>query len=490
MSLFSLNRISYAQGIKRWNSTSSTLRWKRSKKLRKEDVHSPEFILFRSLGCPRNFVDTEVMMGLVLQKGYEVTSDLGNADYIVLNTCGFLESAREESKAEIRELIQKRKDGSKLIVTGCMVNLHRDQILNDFPEVHRVLSAGSVDKILDALTTTRDLDNDQKEIVDVGVQRRSYLESGEVPRSLGTPPHYAYLKIAEGCRKRCSFCIIPKIKGKLQSKPVHQIVQEFRALLECGVKEVILIAQDLGDYGKDRFEKDGLTGLLQEILKHVNEKDIWIRLLYLYPDEITDDLISLMEAEPRICRYLDMPIQHISDPILKRMKRKTTSEQIRETISKLRLRLPGIHIRTSLMVGFPGETEEDFELLLDFVREVKLDNVGVFSYSNEELASSFQLDQQVSESIKQDRWDRLMQAQLEVVTEKNREKIGTEMDVVIEGLHPDDHDIVVGRYYGQCPDIDGQVIILADSHPEPGKRYPARVIDFENYDLVVELIER
>lgn len=437
-------------------------------------------VMFQSLGCPRNLVDTEVMMGLLLQKGYVPTPDVQDADYLVLNTCGFLQSARDESRAEIDNLLEQKKKGSKLIVTGCMVNLHKDEILNDFPQVDQVLGAGSVDKILTALTKSSMEEED--------FSRKSYLESAEVPRTLSTPQHYAYLKIAEGCRKRCSFCIIPKIKGKLQSKPKDQVINESHALLAMGVKEIILIAQDLGDYGKDVFRKDGLTEMLRDLTMSIEDPDVWIRLLYLYPDEITDDLITLLVEEPRICRYLDMPIQHISDRILKQMKRKTTANDIRQTIEKLRSRLPGIHIRTSLMVGFPGETDEDFLLLLDFVQEIKLDNVGVFQYSDEELAASSKLDNHVSEEIKQDRFDRLMKAQLGVVLEKNASRVGQEIDVVVEGLHPEHPELVVGRYYGQCPDIDGQVILVVDEHPQPGKRYRARVIDFDNYDLIAELI--
>lgn len=437
-------------------------------------------VMFQSLGCPRNLVDTEVMMGLLLQKGYQATLDVGSADYLVLNTCGFLQSARDESRAEIECLLRQKKEGSMLIVTGCMVNLHKDEIIRDFPQVDQVLGAGSVDKILDALTRTMQEGED--------FSRKSYLESAEVPRSLSTPPHYAYLKIAEGCRKRCAFCIIPKIKGKLQSKPNDQVIKECHALLDNGVKEIILIAQDLGDYGKDFFQKDGLTKMLRDLTMSIKDPDVWIRLLYLYPDEITDDLISLLEDEPRIIRYLDLPIQHISDPILKRMKRKTSAHDIRQTIEKLRSRLAGIHIRTSLMVGFPGETEEDFESLLDFVTTTQLDNVGVFQYSDEALAASSKLDNHVPEEIKQERFDRLMKAQLEVVVAKNRARVGEEIEVVVEGLHPDHPELVIGRYYGQCPDIDGQVILVVDSHPEPGKRYRARVIDFDNYDLIAELI--
>jgi ribosomal protein S12 methylthiotransferase len=465
-------------------------------------------IMFQSLGCPRNFVDTEVMLGIVLNAGMEVTQSAEEADYLVVNTCGFLQSARDESVSAIQELIETKKEGSKLLVTGCMINLHKDQILNDYPQVDHVLGSGSVDKVLVAIEAMnkkaeqeksnnidgvlQEKENDKETISD---QRKSFLEQGETPRFIATPRNYAYLKIAEGCRKRCSFCIIPKIKGPLQSKPVEQVVVEFQALLDHGASEVIIIAQDLGDYGKDQKElkKNGLATLLRALLS-ADDRDFWLRLLYLYPDEITTEIIDIIESDPRICRYLDMPIQHISDVMLKQMKRTTTSKDIKQTIDTLRQRLPGIHIRTSLMVGFPGETEEQFQELLDFVVAYELENVGVFIYSNEELAWSSRLPDHVPQEVKEERYDRLMIAQLEVVQRRNQERVraNERLQVVIEGFHPDHDDLIVGRYYGQCPDIDGQVIInnvdFLGKLPDPGKRYCVELTDFDNYDLIGRIV--
>jgi ribosomal protein S12 methylthiotransferase len=432
------------------------------------------------------------MLGIVLQAGFELTQQVDQADFLVINTCGFLKAARQESKSEISLLLKEKKLTSKLIVTGCMVNLHKEEILEDYPEIDQLLGAGSIDKILEVIqtleaTTKEQFDNSR-------LSRRSFLEDGEVPRFVATPKHYAYLKIAEGCRKRCSFCIIPKIKGPLRSKPSEQIINECRALLTNGSKEIILIAQDLGDYGKDRKEVNALATMLRKLLSSINDPDFWLRLMYLYPDEVTDDIIDVMKSDKRICRYLDMPIQHINDEILKDMRRKTTGSDIRRTIQKLRTELPDVHIRTSLMVGFPGETEEQFQELLDFVQQARLENVGVFQYSNEEMALSSRLDNHVPEDVKQDRYNRLMEAQLAVVCERNRDRIRQTLEqVVIEGIHPENEDWIVGRYYGQCPDIDGQVIIddisvLKGRPVKPGSRYRVELTDYMHYDLMGRIV--
>ena len=452
--------------------------------------------MFQSLGCPRNFVDTEVMLGLAVQNGLEVTQDSAEADYLVVNTCGFLQTARDESSDAILQLLNEKRPNSKLLVTGCMVNLHKEQILKTYPEVDKVLGSGKVDKVMEAIRELN-LGENHKEYIDHDhkEERKSFLEQGDTPRFLATPPHYAYLKIAEGCRKRCSFCIIPKIKGRLQSKPIDQVVEEFQALLETGASEIILIAQDLGDYGKDMgLRKTGLASLLRALLDS-NPGDFWLRLLYLYPDEITPEVIEIIQNDKRILRYLDMPLQHINDKMLKAMKRTTTSADIKSTIQQLRDRLPGIQIRTSLMVGFPGETEEDFQELLEFVEEYRLDNVGVFKYSNEELAWSSKLDNHVDEDVKEDRYHRLMQAQLHVIEEKNRSLVDQQerFEVVIEGLHPEHENVIVGRHYGQCPDIDGQVLItdiddLNGQMPRPGARYLVEVTDYDHYDLIGRIV--
>ncbi len=436
-------------------------------------------IHFTSLGCARNLVDSEVMLGILLKAGYEAVEQHEEADFLVVNTCGFLAAARQESCDAIQRLIDEKKPDAKVIVAGCMVQKFGEEIRNQFPGVHYFLGSGDMEKILEAVQT------------DVPGQTvsaaKSYLQWGEIPRQISTPKHYAYIKIAEGCAKQCAFCIIPKIKGPLRSKPVEQVLKEFRILLEHGTKEVILIAQDLGDFGKERREKEGLEQLLAEMLKMPNP--FWLRLLYLYPDEITEGIIGLIEKDPRICRYLDMPIQHISDPILKAMRRKTSREQIIQTITSLRKRVPGIVIRTSLMVGFPGETDEQFEELLTFVRDYPLDNVGIFKFSLEEEAPAAKLAGQISEEVKEERYQRLCRTQEKVAKKLGKRYVGKRHTVLIEGYHPETQLLMRGRFYGQCPEIDGQVIINDGRKVTGfGEFYEVEITDAMGYDLIGKVI--
>lgn len=432
-------------------------------------------IHFTSLGCARNLVDSEVMLGILLKAGYEVAQDLQEADYLIVNTCGFLAESRKESCDTIDALLREKKNGAKVIVAGCMVQKMGSEIKERFPTVHYFLGSGDMEKILEAVETPK-----------AGAaitSNRSYLEWGEVPRQISTPKHYAYLKIAEGCMKRCSFCIIPNIKGKLRSKPEAQVLKEFQTLLNQGVYEVILIAQDLGDYAKERREKEGLVKLLREMLKI--DRDFWLRLLYLYPDEITEEMIQLLEQDRRICPYLDMPIQHINSDMLKAMRRKTSREQIVNILENLRTRIPGIVIRTSLMVGFPGETEEQFQELLEFVEEHQLDNVGIFKYSKEDESHSATLPNHVSEEVKKDRFERLSAAQMKMVRKRNKSYIGQKLKVIVEGTHPDSEFLLRGRFYGQCPEIDGQVIINDGRKVTGfGKLYEVEITDVADYDLI------
>lgn len=440
-------------------------------------------IYFVSLGCPRNLVDSEVMLGILLKAGYEMAPDLQEADYLVINTCGFLEASRQESRDTVQEVLGQRKPTAKLIVTGCMVQTHHDEMEKQFPGVDYFLGSGDLEGILRAVQSTT-----KGKLV---TSARSFLEVGEVPRQLSTPKHFAYLKIAEGCRKRCAFCVIPTIKGPLKSKSKEQILKEFHILLDQGVKEVILIAQDLGDYGKDiGFKKSaGLTDLLKSMLD--TDKKFWLRLLYLYPDEITDDLINLIKEDSRICRYLDMPMQHVNDGMLKAMRRATSKDDIMEIITKLRKEIPGIVIRTSLMVGFPGETEEQFEEMLKFIQVNPLDNIGVFKYSREPGSHSYDLPDQVSDEIKEARYHKLMTAQKKIVKKRNKALIGTTLEVVVEGYHPETQLLMRGRYYGQCPEIDSQVIINDGRKVKAfGERYQVEITEVADYDLIGRVVGR
>ena len=430
---------------------------------------------FISLGCPRNLVDTEVMLGMVLKSGYEITSFLEEADHIVINTCGFLEASRFESLKTIEEVTRAKKKNARLIVVGCMVQRDRQSLQEKFPHIDYFLGSGDIEKILEALQGKGGVVTDKK----------SFLEAGEVPRQISTPPHYAYLKIAEGCRKRCAYCIIPTIKGGLKSKPIEQVIREFRVLRHQGVKEIILIAQDLGDFGKDQGYKRslGLLALIQEILKE--KGDFWLRLLYLYPDEITKELIALIKSDSRICPYLDMPIQHINPVILKAMRRATSKEQIIEIIQQLRDEIPEISIRTSLIVGFPGETEDQFAELLSFVQAHPLDHVGIFKYSREFGSVAASLPHQISEKIKTKRFNRLAKIQQKMVKKQLAKKIGKKLDVIVEGYHEESKLLMYGRHQGQCPDIDGQVI-LNDHHRVKTfhERYKVAITGVALYDLV------
>lgn len=454
------------------------------KKRSKEEGKAPRVqplgnkVFFISLGCPRNLVDTEVMIGILLKAGYEAAHELEEADYIVINTCGFLEASRNESVETIRESIKNKKPAAKVIATGCMVQNHSDRIKSECPEIHYLLGSGDVHGILKAVQS--------EESGDGVTDARSFLESGEVPRTLSTPKNYAYLKIAEGCRKRCAFCIIPDIKGPLKSKNEEQILKEIRILIDGGVSEIILIAQDLGDYGKDSgFHKsDGLIHILKKIMAE-EKRDFWLRLMYLYPDEITDELIDVIKNNPRICRYLDMPIQHVSDPVLKAMRRATSKKQIIETITKLRKELPGVVIRTSLMVGFPGETEEQFEELVSFVQEHPLDNIGIFKYSKEDGSHSATLPDHLPEDVKERRFQKLAKVQQKVLVKHLKSFVGKKLDVVVEGYHPETKLLMRGRHAGQAPEVDGEVLINdARKVSAFGKRYTVEITDVAGYDLV------
>lgn len=443
------------------------------------NVDSKNKFHFTSLGCARNLVDSEVMIGILLKAGYEVTPESRDADFLVVNTCGFLESSRQEGIDTIQDLFDLKKADAKVIVAGCMVQKHSGELKDRFPLIHYMLGSGDVEKILDAVKAGQ-----QGEAV---TSARSYLEWGEIPRTLSTPKHFAYLKIAEGCKKRCAFCIIPTIKGPLKSKTVEQVLKEFNALLAQGVFEVILIAQDLGDFGKDRKEKGALAHLLRQMLQV--KKDFWIRLLYLYPDEIDDELIALIKSDPRICPYLDMPIQHINDEMLKAMHRTTSKAEILDILTKLRKEIPHVVVRTSLMVGFPGETEEQFQELVDFVKKVPLDNVGIFKFSLEKEAYAAKLPNQISEDVKQARFEKLAAAQKKAVRKRNQLLIGRTVQAIVEGFHPDSQMLLRARYSGQCPEIDGQIIINDGRKVTSfGQLYEVEITDATDYDLIGRVI--
>jgi ribosomal protein S12 methylthiotransferase RimO len=478
---------SYKMALKLFTPTTESVETKPTETQAPGTLHIPKRgnkIYFVSLGCPRNLVDSEVMLGILLQAGYEVADDLKKADYIVINTCGFLEEARSESSQAVEDALKTKKKEAKLIVTGCMVQTHSNKLKERFGEVDYYLGSGHVDKILEAVLAT-----EKGEAI---TSAKSFLEAGETPRQLSTPKHFAYLKIAEGCRKRCSFCVIPDIKGPLQSKSEEQILKELKLFLSRGVKEIVLIAQDLGDWGKDILgrNRSGLYDLLKKMLASTDQH-FWLRLLYLYPDEITDELIEIIKSDPRVCPYLDMPIQHVSDRVLKLMRRTVNKETIVTTLAKLRKEIPSISIRTSLMVGFPGETEEDFAELLAFVKAHPLDNCGVFKYSKEEGSHSFTLPDHVSEEDKEERYHRLMQAQQAALLKHNRRWIGKVIPVMVEGYHPETKLLMQGRHQGQCPEIDGVVLINDPRGVNAfGTVYSVKITEVSGYDLVGKVVTK
>lgn len=437
-------------------------------------------IHFITLGCPRNTVDSEIMLGTLIKHGYQPTLTLQEADFIIINTCGFLKSGREEGSTLVNEVHKKKKPNAKIILCGCMIQREGKKIFDRFDNVHYFVSSGHLPSILQAVQST-------KRGIALSSQK-SYLEQKNDTRILSTYPTYAYLKIAEGCRKQCTFCAIPYIKGPLKSKTPEQIKQEFNALLDMGIQEINLIAQDLGDWGKDLPDRPSLVSLLQQLLD--DPRDFWIRLLYLYPDTLHYDLFSLMQKDPRICPYLDIPLQHVNDTILKSMRRKTTKKDIVDIITYIRNHLPNLSIRSTFIVGFPGETEEQFLELKNFLQSHPLDNVGIFAYSQEEKTKAFSLPNQISEEIKTKRHNLLMQQQKKIVRTLNQKMIGKTISVLPERYYQKDQQwIIEGRSPYQAPEVDGITIIKhKHSLDHLPNKLKAKVVKVVDYDLICELV--
>jgi len=431
-------------------------------------------LYFISLGCTRNQVDSEVMIAKLFSNGYILSKDMKTADIFVINTCGFLKQARDEAFSILDEILEIKKSYAKIIVAGCMANLFSKEILEK-KEIFSVVSSGNIDKILDVIKTPQVL-----------VNNLSYVSENNFERVLTNYKHIAYLKISEGCSKACSFCIIPKIKGPLISRSQKSIIDEFKQLLSKGVFEINLIAQDLLDFAKDRKEKLAFTKLLENILKIKN--DFWLRLLYVYPDEITDEFIDLIASDKRVCKYLDIPLQHISDKMLKKMKRKTSQKKIFSLFDKLYEKIPNLSIRTSLMVGFPSETQKDFEMLLDFIEKVKIDHLAVFKYSNEKYAPSYNYPYQVDEKIKEDRFGILTKKQLDIVQNRNKKLIGKNMSVLVDSYHPESNYLAMARSQAQCYSVDSNIIINNTQKIKAfGRICEAKIIDAAGYDLIASI---
>ncbi len=438
-------------------------------------------ILFISLGCDKNLADTEVMLGLLASRGYEMTDDETQADIIVINTCCFIHDAKEESIQNILEMAEYKKTGQvkALIVTGCLAQRYRQEILEEIPEVDEVLGTSAYDKILDAVDAAL---AGKQEVMLADIDA---LPLPETKRLVTTGGHFAYLKIAEGCDKHCTYCIIPKIRGNFRSVPMERLVKEAKELAEQGVKELILVAQETTLYGKDLYGEKSLHVLIKELCKISGIR--WIRILYCYPEEITDDLIQVMKEEPKVCHYLDLPIQHANDEILKRMGRRTSKQELIDIIGKLRREIPDICLRTTLITGFPGETKEQHEELMDFVDEMEFDRLGVFTYSPEEDTPAAVMPDQIDEEVKEKRQAELMELQQDIAFDNAQDMVDREVLVMIEGKVADEN-AYVGRTYRDAPNVDGLIFINTDEELLSGDFARVKVTGAVDYDLIGELI--
>ena len=438
-------------------------------------------ILFVSLGCDNNLVDTEVMLGLLASRGHQMVDSEEIADVIVINTCCFIHDAKEESIQTILEMAEYKKAGSckALIVTGCLAQRYKQEIIDEIEEVDAVLGTTSYDKIVEAIDEAL-AGHTSVEMTDIDA-----LPLVESKRLVTTGGHFAYLKIAEGCDKHCTYCIIPKIRGNFRSVPIERLLKEAEDLVAQGVKEIILVAQETTLYGKDLYGEKSLHKLLRELCKISGLR--WIRILYCYPEEITDELIQVIKEEDKICNYLDLPIQHASDGILKRMGRRTSKEQLVEIIGKLRKEIPDIAIRTTLITGFPGETQEQHEELMEFVDEMEFDRLGVFTYSPEEDTPAAEMPDQIPEDVKEDRQAELMELQQEIAFDLAEEMIGREVLVMIEGKVADEN-AYVGRTYKDAPNVDGLIFVESEEELMSGDFARVRITGALEYDLMGEII--
>ena len=438
-------------------------------------------ILFISLGCDKNLVDSEVMLGLLDKKGYLIVDSEEDADIIVVNTCCFIHDAKEESIQTILEMAEYKKEGKlkALIVTGCLAQRYQQEIIDEIPEVDAVLGTTSYDHIVEAVEEAL-AGNGHVVLEDVDA-----LPDVKEKRLVTTGGHYAYMNIAEGCDKHCTYCIIPKLRGNYRSVPMEKLLAEAKALADQGVKELILVAQETTVYGKDLYGEKSLHKLLRELCKI--SKIQWIRILYCYPEEIYDELIQTIKEENKVCHYLDLPIQHASDAVLKRMGRKTSKAQLVEIIEKLRKEIPDISLRTTLITGFPGETQEQHEELKDFVDEMEFDRLGVFTYSPEEDTPAATMTEQIPEEVKEDRQAELMELQQEIAFDLAEDMVGREVLVMIEGKVADEN-AYVGRTYKDAPNVDGLIFINTDEELMSGDFARVRVTGALEYDLIGELI--
>ena len=433
-----------------------------------------------SLGCPKNLVDSEVMLGILSKEDYEITPREEEAEVIIVNTCGFIESAKQESINAILEMAQLKKDKCRLlIVSGCLAERYKEKIIDEIPEVDAVIGTGGYGEIAKVINRA---DKGERPVVYGKLQEIDYLENS---RLVSTTKGSAYLKIAEGCDNCCTYCIIPALRGKYRSRKMEDILKEAKALAQSGVKELILVAQDTTRYGIDIYQDKKLVSLVRE-LSQIDEIK-WIRLLYCYPEMIDDGLIEELAINPKLCKYLDIPLQHASDRVLKVMNRRGTAADYSILIKKLRDRIPGIVIRTSLIVGFPGETEEDFTILYEFVGKNKFDRLGVFTYSKEEDTPAARLRPQISKRVKAKRYDSVMALQRDITLELNRERLDKIYTAMVEGVS-EDGIFYYGRTYGEAPEIDGLVYFTSREPLEAGSFVDVKILSIDQYDLTGDVV--
>ena len=429
---------------------------------------------FVSLGCPKNQIDTEVMLHHLADAGYEIVSEDIEADIVIVNTCAFIESAKQESIDSILdEAWLKKKNLKGLIVTGCLAERYRDQILEEMPEVDAVLGVGSLHNIVEAVRQ-----------VEKGQKYTSYCPNDQLrlggDRIVSTPEYMAYLKVAEGCDNRCTYCAIPNIRGRFRSRPIEELTEEAAELEKLGVQELVIVAQDTSRYGLDLYGEYRLPQLIQAITRATNIP--WIRLLYCYPDKITDELIAEIRDNPRVVKYIDLPIQHISDSVLRRMNRHGDANMIRDAVRRLREAVPDIVIRTTAIVGFPGETEEDFTALCEYIKETRFERFGAFPYSREEDTPAAEMPDQIDEQIKQNRYDTIMTIQLDIAEAYNRAQIGKTVQVLCEGYDPI-AEVYYGRSAADAPEIDGKIYFQSKKKRKEGEFVNVKLTDVQDYDL-------
>ena len=431
-------------------------------------------VFIDTLGCPKNFNDSEFAAGILEENGYEIIDSPEDADIIMVNTCVCINDAKKESIEHIFDMNERRKDGGKLVVSGCLSQRYSEELSKEIPEADCIIGVNQYNKLPEILS---DIDNNH---VAANSCDLDYLE--KTVRKLSDNPYTATVKIAEGCNNTCTYCIIPMIRGNFRSKKMEDIITEAKELANAGCKELILIAQDVTYYGKDLYGKFVLPELLRELCKIDGIE--WIRLMYCYDERITDELIQVMAEEDKICKYIDIPLQHASDNILRLMRRQTTRKSIKETLAKLKAAMPDIHVRTTLIVGFPGETEDDYDQLLELVESERFSRLGVFTYSQEENTVAAEMDNQIDEDIKQIRFDGVMRRQMLISSELNQEKIGNVFDVIVDSM--DEDGSFIGRTRFDAPEIDNSVIFTSKNELQPGDIVKVKINDAFDYDIIGE----